>query len=60
MAAKFFVGLELDDPDPECVKGHAEPLLAAVGHAPAPSPDHSRPGAADGPVPVRLGTTRRR
>ena len=60
MAAKFFVGLELDDPDPECVKGHAEPLLAAVaaGAAPAPTPDHSRPGA-DGPVSVRLGTTRR-
>ena len=57
MAAKFFVGLELDDPDPECVKGHAEPLLAAIAGSatPQPSPDHSRPGA----VPVRLGTTRR-
>jgi mycofactocin radical SAM maturase len=57
MAAKFFVGLDLDDPDPECVKGHAEPLLAAVGGAavPVPSPDHSRPGA----VPITLGTTRR-
>ena len=57
MAAKFFVGLELDDPDPECVKGHAEPLLAAIagGVTPQPSPDHSRPGA----VPVRLGLTRR-
>jgi mycofactocin radical SAM maturase len=53
MAAKFFVGLELDDPDPECVKGHAEPLLAAIspGGAPVPSPDHSRPGA----VAVSLG-----
>lgn len=50
MAAKFFVGLELTDPDPECVKGNAEPLLARVGSAPLPSPDHSRPGA----VPVRL------
>ncbi len=57
MAAKFFVGLELDDPDPECVKGNAEPLLAALapGIAPVPSPDHSRPGA----VPVRMGATRR-
>lgn len=59
MAAKFFVGLELDDPDPECVKGHAEPLLAALALAPnvapIPSPDHSRPGA----VPVLLGVTRR-
>ena len=53
MAAKFFVGLELDDPDPECVKGHAEPLLAAVAGAgtPQPWPDHSRPGA----VRVSLG-----
>ena len=53
MAAKFFVGLELDDPDPECVKGNAEPLLAALtpGGAPLPSPDHSRPGA----TPVVLG-----
>jgi hypothetical protein len=64
MAAKFFVGLELDDPDPECVKGHAEPLLAAVGAAgvPVPSPDHSRPGAgsmAAGAVPITLGATRR-
>jgi len=44
MASKFFVGLELDDPDPECVKGHAEPLLAALvpGAAPVPSADHSR------------------
>jgi len=57
MAAKFFVGLELDDPDPECVKGHAEPLLTAVvpGAAPVPSPDHTRPGA----VQVALGATRR-
>lgn len=50
MASKFFVGLELDDPDPECVKGHAEPLLAArvPGTAPQPSVDHSRS------VPVAL------
>ena len=56
MAAKFFVGLDLDDPDPECVKGNAEPLLADVlsGSAPLPSPDHSRPGASNGPVPVTL------
>ena len=31
MASKFFVGLDLSDPDPECVLGNAEPLLAAVG-----------------------------
>ena len=35
MAAKFFTGLPLDGPDPECVNGHGEALLAAVGTAPA-------------------------
>jgi mycofactocin radical SAM maturase len=43
MAAKFFTGLPLDGPDPECVKGHGEPLLAAVGAVPRPAGDHSRP-----------------
>ncbi len=58
MAAKFFVGLSLDDPDPECVKGHAEPLLAALTRpGPAPSPDHSR--AEPGPRPVTVRLTRR-
>jgi mycofactocin radical SAM maturase len=44
MAAKFFTGLPLDGPDPECVIGHGEQLLAARGPDPAPrSPvDHSR------------------
>ncbi len=36
MAAKFFTGLPLDGPDPECVAGHAEPALAALGSS-APS-----------------------
>ena len=54
MAAKFFTGLPLDGPDPECVKGHGVPLLDAVspGSAPRPGADHSK-GA--GPVPVVLG-----
>jgi [mycofactocin precursor peptide]-tyrosine decarboxylase / 3-amino-5-[(4-hydroxyphenyl)methyl]-4,4-dimethylpyrrolidin-2-one synthase len=45
MAAKFFTGLPLDGPDPECVHGHGEPLLAGVaaGAAPRPAADHSRP-----------------
>ena len=29
MAAKFFTGLPLDGPDPECVKGYGELQLAA-------------------------------
>jgi mycofactocin radical SAM maturase len=47
MAAKFFTGLPLDGPDPECVKGHGERALAgvAVGMAPRPDADHSRPVA---------------
>ena len=53
MAAKFFTGLPLDGPDPECVKGHGEVLLAGVGAAskPAPGPGHS--------VPVRLRSRQR-
>ena len=35
MAAKFFTGLPLDGPDPECVLGHGERLLAARGDAAA-------------------------
>ena len=31
MAAKFFTGLPLDGPDPECVHGHGEAALAALG-----------------------------
>ncbi len=30
MAAKFFTGMPLDGPDPECVEGHGEPVLAGV------------------------------
>ncbi|HVX22735.1 MAG TPA: mycofactocin radical SAM maturase [Acidimicrobiales bacterium] len=53
MAAKYFTGLPLDGPDPECVKGHGAAALAAVDRAAAPRPsaDHSR-------VPVALGPTR--
>jgi [mycofactocin precursor peptide]-tyrosine decarboxylase / 3-amino-5-[(4-hydroxyphenyl)methyl]-4,4-dimethylpyrrolidin-2-one synthase len=52
MAAKFFTGLPLDGPDPECVRGYGELALAGVnvGSAPAPGQGHS--------VPVSL--TRRR
>jgi mycofactocin biosynthetic radical S-adenosylmethionine protein MftC len=52
MAAKFFTGLEMSDPDPECVYGHGEAVLAAkaVSLRPHPSIDHSRR------VPVSLST----
>ena len=45
MAAKFFTGMPLDGPDPECVDGHGEPVLAgiATGSAPRPAADHSHP-----------------
>jgi mycofactocin biosynthetic radical S-adenosylmethionine protein MftC len=54
MAAKFFTGLPLDGPDPECVKGHGEQALAAAAGAPAPRPfgDHSHRSR---PVPVSIG-----
>jgi len=49
MAAKFFTGLPLDGPDPECVRGYGELALAGVapGTAPSPGIGHS--------VPVTLG-----
>ncbi len=45
MAAKFFTGIPLDGPDPECVTGHGEELvkLASINLIPKPSMDHSRP-----------------
>jgi mycofactocin radical SAM maturase len=57
MAAKFFTGLPLDGPDPECVLGHGESALAlvAAGAAPSPGAGHSKPGS----VPVALGARRR-
>jgi mycofactocin radical SAM maturase len=54
MAAKFFTGLPLDGPDPECVSGHGEAPLAGVSTdaRPQPTSNHSKP------VPVALGPTR--
>jgi mycofactocin biosynthetic radical S-adenosylmethionine protein MftC len=51
MAAKFFTGLPLDGPDPECVLGHGEELLGrvSVDALPRPAADHSARR-----VPVRL------
>ena len=42
MAAKFFTGLPLDGPDPECVVGHGAPALAGERDVPRPRVDHSR------------------
>jgi [mycofactocin precursor peptide]-tyrosine decarboxylase / 3-amino-5-[(4-hydroxyphenyl)methyl]-4,4-dimethylpyrrolidin-2-one synthase len=55
MAAKFFTGLPLDGPDPECVGGEGQQLLDGVDQAqsPRPSMDHSKP------VKVALGSTRK-
>jgi mycofactocin radical SAM maturase len=57
MAAKFFTGLPLDGPDPECVRGHGDLALAGVapGSAPKPSLDHSH---RKGPVPLTIGMRR--
>jgi hypothetical protein len=45
MAAKFFTGLPLDGPDPECVLGNADAALAArteLTIIPKSEVDHSR------------------
>jgi mycofactocin radical SAM maturase len=52
MAAKFFTGLPLDGPDPECVRGFGEMALAGVRSVPKPSDDHSHRSR---PVPVTIG-----
>jgi hypothetical protein len=45
MAAKFFTGLPLDGPDPECVGGAGEELLGnvPVGLTPKPHMNHTKP-----------------
>jgi len=54
MAAKFFTGLPLDGPDPECVFGHGAEALAArpAGVIPPPALGHSKVDARGMPVPV--------
>ena len=55
MAAKFFTGLPLDGPDPECVTGHGDQALQGVNTAlnPKPAMDHSKP------VSVSLSASRK-
>jgi len=56
MAAKFFTGLPLDGPDPECVQGFGELALRESRAVPAPSQDHSRTvPTRRQPVLVQLG-----
>ena len=69
MAAKFFTGMPLDGPDPECAQGHGQAALQQADPAAAPRPagDHSHRGplraraapgrpARTGPVLVTIGT----
>ncbi|MEN8672688.1 MULTISPECIES: mycofactocin radical SAM maturase [Nocardioides] len=57
MAAKFFTGLPLDGPDPECVQGYGETALAGARTIPAASQDHSRSGPTrNQPVMLQLMT----
>jgi len=53
MAAKFFTGLPMDGPDPECVQGHSASALARERQTPPPRADHSR-GRRREPVPLKL------
>jgi len=62
MAAKFFTGLPLDGPDPECVQGFGETALAKVKQDASSTPrshvDHSHPVAAramPGKVAISIG-----
>jgi hypothetical protein len=60
MAAKFFTGLPLDGPDPECVRGFGEQAARSADTAiPKSDVDHSRPAPRNvrtpkGPVPLAL------
>jgi mycofactocin radical SAM maturase len=65
MAAKFFTGLPLDGPDPECVQGYGEAALLKVkdqkNALPKSSIDHTHQGAREpknGMGPIRLTLSR--
>jgi radical SAM protein with 4Fe4S-binding SPASM domain len=58
MAAKFFTGLPMDGPDPECVQGYGESALAGDRTVPAASQDHSRTTPSHN-QPVMLQLSRR-
>jgi mycofactocin biosynthetic radical S-adenosylmethionine protein MftC len=52
MAAKFFTGLPLDGPDPECVHGHGEAALLRASARPDAGPGHSRRAPVLLPLPT--------
>jgi len=55
MATKFFTGLPLDGPDPECVKGHGIDALAALSGSTSVGADLVAAGSTDHSwSPVRL------
>ena len=59
MAAKFFTGLPLDGPDPECVQGYGEQALAGDRVVPPASKDHSKANPTrNQPVMLQLLTRR--
>lgn len=59
MAAKFFTGLSVDDPDPECVFGHGVAVLQSRERTPRrPSVDHSNAKRALTFVPLEVLGTR--
>ena len=51
MAAKFFTGIPLDGPDPECVLGHGEAAMDSVARA-SVGKDHSRTAVVIGRKPI--------
>jgi mycofactocin biosynthetic radical S-adenosylmethionine protein MftC len=59
MAAKFFTGLPLDGPDPECVQGYGEQALTGDRVIPPSSKDHSKSNPTrNQPVMLQLLTRR--
>ena len=54
MAAKFFTGLPLDGPDPECVHGHGEAALRARQGRPQAALGHSKTDRDGAPLPVPM------
>jgi len=59
MAAKFFTGLPLDGPDPECVQGHGEAALLRATARPLVDAGHSHPVRSRSSGPVLVPLTRR-